>query len=152
MRTLHEAKLRLNLLEDHLVDFPGPDLLGAGRASENGGQEDVRLAVYLFSVARSCRDIVEDRRFNAFLRSVRYTKQNTEVLLAAFNKLADAWSAYQPLIELLDVAAWDGEPTLDQLWTALTKPRRAYIDALGAFYIQLLNVTNKLGAAGQVSS
>jgi hypothetical protein len=145
LNSLHAGKLRLNRLEEHLVDVPAPDLVGAAR--EDGEQEEIRLAVYLYSMARQCRDIVEDKRFNAFLQSVLYTMEHTNVLLAAFNELADAWSAYEPVIGLLDVAAWGRDPSPDQIWTALKKPRREYIDALAAYYMQLLTVINKLEAA-----
>ena len=139
LRVLHEARLPLTLLEDNLVDVPISDLSEAAKAEKNSEQEDgaVRLAVHLYSIALVCRDIVEDKRFNEFLRSARTLKENTEVLLAAFDKLADAWSAYQPLIDLLDVAAWGRNPSPDQVWTALKTPRRDYIDALGAYYMQL---------------
>jgi hypothetical protein len=148
LRVLHEADLPLNLLENNLVDVHVPDLRGAARARSGSEQADetVRLAVYLHTIARECRNIVEDRRFNEFLRTVRYTKENTEVLLAAFNELADAWSAYQPVINRLDVAEWGERPSPDQIWIALKRPRREYIDALGAYYVQLLNVINKLEA------
>lgn len=151
LNALHEAKLPLNLLEEHLVDVPVPDLVGADKAIQDGEPEEIRLAVYLYSMARQCRDIVEDKPFNAFLRSVRYTKEHAEVLLAAFNKLTDAWSAYEPVIEQLDVAAWGRDPSPDQIWTALKKPRREYIDALAVYYMQLLNVIKKLEAADKSS-
>lgn len=146
LRVLHEADPAINLLENNLVDVLVPDLRGAARArsGREPADETVRLAVYLYDIARECRNIVEDRRFNEFLRTVRYTKENTEVLLAAFNDLTDAWSAYLPVINCIDVAEWGERPSPDQIWIALKRPRRDYVDALGAYYVQLLNVINKL--------
>jgi hypothetical protein len=154
LRVLHEATLSPNLLEEELVNVSVPNLSGVAKARKNSGDDDdaVRLAVYLYSIARACRDIVEEKRFNEFLRSARYTKENTEVLLAAFDKLTDAWSAYKPLLDLLDVAAWGENPSPDQIWTALKTPRRAYIDALGAYHMQILNVINILEATIKSSS
>jgi hypothetical protein len=153
LRVLHDAKLPLNLLEDNLVDVPVSDFFETANTSRNSEQEEtVRLAAHLFSIALACRDIVEDKVFNEFLRSMRYTKENTEVLLAAFENLDDAWSAYEPVIALLDVAAWDRKPSPDRVWIALKTPRRDFIVALGAYYVQLLAVIKSLEVTKLFSS
>jgi len=126
----------LNLLEDELVEFE---------------QEPVRLAVRLYLLTRACRDIVEDKRFSEFLRSIDYTTEDAEVLLGAFDNLTDDWSAYRPVIERYVVAVWEQDPAPDKILTALKKPRRAYIYSLGAYHIQLLIVIEKLKAAGYIS-
>lgn len=145
LHALHEAKLTLDFLEESVVETPVSGPFESLETAQDGGpSETIRLAAYLFSIARTCRDMVEDERFNKFLLTATYTQEDTTALLTAFDSLADVWSTYKKLIEKLDFATWDREPTFDRIWSALEKPRRRYIDALSAYYVQLSVVLNKL--------
>src|SRR5260370_42108038 len=92
-----------------------------------------------------CRDMVTEETFNEFLRAVGYSSGNTEVLKTAFENLADVWSTYKRLIDYLDIASWDRDPSPARIWAELEAPRRRYIRALSAYYVQLSVVLNKLG-------
>jgi hypothetical protein len=142
---LDTAKLRLDLLEENTVDIPVSDPFEFGEAVKGRDQtETIRLAAYLYLIARTCRDLIKDKSFNEFLCTAGYTQQDTTTLLNAFDKLADVWSTYSKIIDCLDSATWHAEPSFDQIWTALETPRRRYIRALGSYYAQLSLVLNKL--------
>lgn len=134
--------MTLDLLEEATVGVP---VSGPFEPSEEGGdeRETIRLAAYLYSIARTCRDIVKDESFNEFMRTKGYTQEDTTALLIAFEKLADVWSTYKKVIDRLDIASWDREPSFDRIWTALEEPRRRYIRALSAYYVQLSVVLSK---------
>ena len=143
LAVLDSAKLTLDLLEEATVGIP---VSGPFEPSEPEGgdeRETIRLAAYLYSIARTCRDIVKDESFNEFMRTKGYTQEDTTALLTAFEKLADVWSTYKKVIDRLDIASWDREPSFDRIWTALEEPRRRYIRALSAYYVQLSVVLSK---------
>lgn len=153
LKVLDEGKLTLDLLEQNTVDIPISDLFHPREAGENSDQgETIRLAVYLQSIALTCRDTVNDKNFNKFLQRKGYTLGNMELLLTAFENLNDVWSTYKKVIDCLDIATWDRNPSPDRIWAALEAPRRRYIRALSAYYVQLSGVLNKLRSEPGVTS
>lgn len=150
LKVLEEARFTLDLLEQNTVDIPIPDLF---EPDENKHQrETIRLAAYLYSMALESRNKVKDERFNKFLQTVNYNLANTELLLTTFDSLADAWSTYKKVIDCLDIAAWDREPSPDRIWAALEAPRRKYILKLSAYYVQLSLLLNKLDPDTEATS
>lgn len=148
LAVLDAAKLTLDLLEEATVSIPVSGPFEPGEAAEGSDQrETIRLAAYLYSIARTCRDMIKDESFNEFLQTAGYTQERTTALLTAFEKLADVWSTYKKIIDCLDTATWDREPSLDRIWTALEAPRRRYIQALSVYYVELSLVLNKLRPA-----
>ena len=144
LAVLDAAKLTLDLLEEATVSIPVSGPFEPSETAEGGDErETIRVAAYLYSIARTCRDIVKDESFNEFLRTKGYTQEDTTALLTAFEKLADVWSTYKKVIDRLDIASWDREPSFDRIWTALEEPRRRYIRALSAYYVQLSVVLSK---------
>jgi hypothetical protein len=144
LAVLDAAKLTPDFLEDATVSIPvsGP-FEPSGTAEDGDERETIRVAAYLYSIARTCRDIVKDENFNEFLRTKGYIQKDTTALLTAFENLADVWSTYKKVIDRLDIASWDREPSFDRIWTALEVPRRKYIRALSTYYAQLSVVLSK---------
>lgn len=144
LTVLDAAKLTLDILEEATVSIPVSGPFELSETAEDGDErETIRLAAYLYSIARTCRDIVIDESFNEFLRTKGYIQEDTTALLTAFEDLANVWTTYKKLIDRLDIASWDREPSFDRIWTALEVPRRRYIRALSAYYVQLSVVLSK---------
>jgi hypothetical protein len=147
LRVLDEAKLPLDLLEQNTVDVPISDLFEPEKTGGNSGQGDtIRLAAYLYLIALTSRDTIKNVNFNEFLRKAGYSQASTELLLTAFENLEDVWSTYKKVIDCLDIATWDKDPSPDRIWAALEVPRRRYIRTLSAYYVQLSVVLDRLKA------
>jgi hypothetical protein len=143
LRVLHDAQETPDLLERYTVEVDMPTILDGKRVeTETRERNTVTLAAYLYLIARMCRntarDIVED------LHQAGWTRESQSVFLLAFENLVDRWTTYKSVLRDLQNARGGREPSFDHILRGLEKPRRAYIDALDAYHVQLQVVLNYL--------
>jgi hypothetical protein len=134
LEVIDEAEQTPDLLELNMANVGGLDSPLDGNI--------VPLAEYLYSVSRICRNIV--RSIAMSLREAGWDEEGEIRFLRAFRKLVDRWTTYHRVLNDLNEASWGGTPSPDQVLQGLEKPRRAYIDALDAYHVQLQVVLNYL--------
>jgi hypothetical protein len=104
----------------------------------NGPNRLISQAEYLYTLAVLCLKIV--REIAARLHQAGWGKEDEELFLRTFENLADVWPTYKRILGSLECARWGGEPSPDQIFAALERPRRRYIIAMDAYRVQLLIV------------
>lgn len=121
-------------LTPDLLDLDVADVSVESLALEPDEAGSDTLAAYLYSVALECLKTVQG--FHAAGCKIN----NWGILQRAFEDLIDVWSTYRKILSQGDTARWGEEPSPDQIWAALERPRRRYIKALDKYLAQLLVV------------
>jgi hypothetical protein len=111
----------------------------------NGPNRLIPQAEYLYILAVLCLKIV--REIAARLHQAGWGKEDEELFFRTFENLADVWPTYKRILGSLECARWGGEPSPDQIFAALERPRRRYIIAMDSYRVQLLIVREYLRRA-----
>jgi hypothetical protein len=121
-----------------------------GTGTETGGQATVTRAENLFAMAVKCLKIV--RRSAGHLRTLNWTKEQEGLFTKAYDDLTDGWSTYKTILGELGRIGWDDEAPRQRVLAGLAESRRAYIDLLDAYGVQLLVVLDYLGQGPDVTA
>jgi hypothetical protein len=108
------------------------------------GKPPTTEAEQLYTMARLCRKFVDEH--TPALKAVSWKAE--KAFLRTFKKLYDTWTTYHGALENRKIANWDEGPTPGQVLADLEVPRRNFITALDAYWVELQTVESFLPAAG----